>query len=172
MAESVTALLFSPEQILQEESLNLISRTSNEFYYTARNRLPEATKTRLDKILTGNLDTKDLVFEKVQFLEGCFGETQEEDLISLACELSYVKEFHDEDINSSEGCIIWTIEGDEKADAQIFYGGVAGSTGRLRIDDSLSYYLLKLSSVEEFHFQFPDESVCVLKYIDDHDCNL
>jgi hypothetical protein len=172
MAESVIALLFSPEQILQEESVNLIRRTGNEFYYTAFNRLPEATKTRLDKILMGNLDSKDLIFEKVQFLAGCFGEIHEEDLISLACEMSFVKEFNDDDINSTEGCIIWTIGGDEKVDVQIIYGGVAGSTGILRIDENLSYYLLKLSSVEEYHFQFPDESLRVLKYIDDHDCNL
>jgi hypothetical protein len=172
MAESVIALLFSPEQILQEESVNLISRTSNEFYYTACDRLQETTKTRLDKILAGNLDSRDLVFEKVQFLAGCFGEIHEEDLISLACELRYVKEFNDDDVNSTEGCIIWTIDRDEKADILIIHNGVAGSAGRFRIDEGLSYYLLKLSSVEEFYFQFPVESLCVLKYIDDHDCNL
>lgn len=172
MTESVIALLFSPEQILQEESVNLIRRTSTEFYYAACDRLPEATKTRLDKILTGNPDSKDLVFEKVQFLAGCFGEIHEEDLISLACELSYVKEFSDDDVNSAEGCILWTIDRDEKTDIQIIHNGIAGSAGKLRVDEGLSYYLLKFSSVEEFYFQFPVESLCVLKYIDDHDCNL
>ncbi|HZY26589.1 MAG TPA: hypothetical protein VFE71_12235, partial [Bacteroidales bacterium] len=101
-----------------------------------------------------------------------FGKIHEEDLISLACELSYVKEFNDDDLNSAEGCIVWTIDRDEKTDIQIIQNGVAGSAGKFRIEEGLSYYVLKLSSVEEFYFQFPIESLCILKYIDDHDHNL
>ena len=172
MAESTIALLFSPEPILQEESVNLIRRSSIEFYYSACNRLPESIRNRLNKILTGNIDSKDLVFEKVRFLAGCFGEINEEDLISPASELSFVKEFNDEDLNYPEGCILWTINGAETVDVQIIYSGVGGSPRRHQSDESLSYYLLTLSVVEEFHFQFPDESLSVLRYIDDHDSNL
>jgi hypothetical protein len=169
MAESVTAILFSPELILQEESVKLISRSNNELYSRACNRLPESTKNRLDKILTGDVDSKDLVFEKVRFLKGYFGEINEEDLISLASELRFVKRFNDEDLSNVEGCLIWKINRAGTAEVQINYGGVGGSGTMDQSDDSLSYYILTLSSVEEFHFQFPNESLAVLKYIDDHD---
>jgi hypothetical protein len=169
MAESVIAILFSPELILQEESVKLISRSNNELYSRACNRLPESTKNRLDKILTGDVDSKDLVFEKVRFLKGYFGEINEEDLISLASELRFVKRFNDEDLSNVEGCLIWKINRAGTAEVQINYGGVGGSGTMDQSDDSLSYYILTLSSVEEFHFQFPNESLAVLKYIDDHD---
>jgi ATP:ADP antiporter, AAA family len=173
MAESVIALLFSPEQILQEESVNLMKRTGNEYYLKACNRLPEISRTRMDKIFTGDLDKKDLIFEKVQFLAKCFSEIHEEDLISLACELHFIKKLIDDDnIDSGEGYIIWTIDSDDILDIQINYSGVAGSTARVRSRERTSYYFLTLSAVEEFYFQFPDEAVCVLKYIDDHDCNM
>jgi hypothetical protein len=83
-----------------------------------------------------------------------------------------VKEFNDEDLNYPEGCILWTINGAETVDVQIIYSGVGGSARRNQSDESLSYYILTLSAVEEFHFQFPDESLSVLRYIDDHDSNL
>ena len=41
MAESVTALLFSPEEIIQEESANLIARSNPELYMSASQRIPD-----------------------------------------------------------------------------------------------------------------------------------
>jgi hypothetical protein len=42
MAESVTALLFSPEEIIREEAANLIARSDSRLYHTAEERLPYA----------------------------------------------------------------------------------------------------------------------------------
>ena len=84
MAESVTALLFSPEGIIQEEAANLIARSNHELYRSASQRIPDSTRKRLDKIINGPTDKKELLFEKVQFLSKCFGVIPEDDLLSLA----------------------------------------------------------------------------------------
>ena len=42
MAESVTALLFSPEEIIQEEAANLIARSDSGLYHAAEERLPDS----------------------------------------------------------------------------------------------------------------------------------
>ncbi len=171
MAESVIALLFSPEQILQEEAANLIKHTGNEIYFSAGDRLPETIKKRIEMILNGSLDSRDLVFEKVRFLSKCFTEIDEDDLIQLASELIFVKEFSDENVNSTEGYIVWETDINGSGEVQIIYNGIAGSGSRLQYIKNQSYYFLSFSSIEEFHFQFPDESLPVLNYIDKHDNN-
>jgi ATP:ADP antiporter, AAA family len=171
ISESVVALLFSPEPILQEESVNLIKRSGKELYYSACNRLSDATKTRLDKILTGGLDRRDLVFEKVQFLVKCFNQIIEEDLISLASELYYSEEFTDSEMNSSDGCIVWTLDKDKPVQIQILYNGILGSVGSLLYKKNQPHYSLTFAAVEEYYFQYPTESLMILKYIDENDSN-
>jgi len=170
MAESVIALLFSPEQILQEESANLIKRTGNQLYHSACERLPEAKKERIVMILDDTLDCRDMVFEKVQFLSKCFSKIHEEELITLACELIFVKAFREEDMNPSEGYIVWKTETEDSGAVHIVYNGIS-SDNRLQYIKDRPCYLLPFCSVEEFHFQFPDESLEILKYIDSHDNN-
>ena len=68
MAESVVALLFSPENLLQEEAVRLIARSDIKLYKSVYNRIPVATRKHLDKIIDGETDKKEFLFEKIQFL--------------------------------------------------------------------------------------------------------
>ena len=109
LAESVVALLFSPEVIIQEESAKLIARSSRELYRSVSQRIPVSTKIKLDKIVNGETDKKELLFEKVQFLSDCFTGIPEEELLLLAGAMKYIKDFQTSSSSISDSCIIWTL---------------------------------------------------------------
>ncbi len=44
LAQSLIALLFSPETILREETAKLLSRSGREFYMAASDRIPVEAK--------------------------------------------------------------------------------------------------------------------------------
>ena len=56
MAESVVALLFSPESILQEEAVRLIARSDLKLYRSVYSRIPVASRKHLDRIIDGESD--------------------------------------------------------------------------------------------------------------------
>ena len=114
MAESVTALLFSPEGIIQEEAASLIARSNHELYRSASQRIPESSRKRLDKIIFGPTDEEELLFKKVLFLSESFGVIPEDDLLSLAGVMKYIKNIETETgLLLNESCIIWSLSGDK-----------------------------------------------------------
>jgi hypothetical protein len=171
MAESVTALLFSPEELIQEESANLIARSKPELYISVSQRIPGSIKTRLDKIINGTTAKEEFLYEKVQFLSKYFGVITEDELLSLACDMKYIKNFDSISIQSSGGCIIWPINGDNGSnEVHVVYSGeIERLTRKYQSRYNLSFYFLPLSAVEEYHFQFPDHSFEILKYIDNNE---
>jgi ATP:ADP antiporter, AAA family len=171
MAESVTALLFSPEELIQEEAASLIKRLAPGLYHSASGRIPEPIRKRLDKIITGENDAKELLFEKAQFLAKIFPRIQEDELLSLAGEMEYFENYDPEKINISEGCLIWPLESDpEYKEVYVVYEGENKRlTRRFQDDENLSFYFLDLNAVEEFYYLFPDKSFEVLKYIDNNE---
>jgi ATP:ADP antiporter, AAA family len=173
MTESVTALLFSPEELIQEESANLIKRSNPELYLSASERIPVSIKIRLDKIINNTLDKEEFLFEKVQFLSRKFGVIAEDEFLSLAGELKYLRILEKESIISSEGCIIWFLENDDVSDdVHVVYNkNIDRLTWKYQNEINLSFYLLPLSAVEEYHFHFPDKSFKILKYIDNKEVN-
>ena len=72
MAESLIALLFSPELILREETAKLLSRSGKEYYVQASDRLPGDVKETLDSIIGGNVNDYELLYDKVIFLKSLF----------------------------------------------------------------------------------------------------
>jgi ATP:ADP antiporter, AAA family len=166
MAESVVALLFSPEAIIQEESAKLIARSSKELYRSASHRIAESTKIRLDKIVNGETSEKALLFEKVQFLSNCFKGISEEELLQLAGELKYIST--PAELPLSAGCIIWNItdENPENKAYINFAEQTKDSDKKFTYAENCLYYVLPLSAVDDFHYQFPDKSFEILKYID------
>jgi hypothetical protein len=168
MAESVTALLFSPEELIQEESANLISRSNADLYISASQRISDSTKSRLDKIIDGTVVKEEFLFEKVQFLSKIFGVIVEDEMLSLAGELKFIKSLDREYFLSSERCIIWPVYDDKESNEVhvVFEGEIERLIRKYESGRNLSFYFLPLSAVEEFHFQFPDKSFEVLKYID------
>ena len=113
LAESVVALLFSPEGILQEEAAKLIARSSHELYKSASKRIPDSTKKRLDRIIDGETNERELLFEKVKFLSDCFTAIPEEELLSLATAMKYVKDFQTGSPLSSDDYIVWSLSDDK-----------------------------------------------------------
>jgi len=171
MAESVTALLFSPEELIQEEAANLISRSDSGLYLSASQRIPLTVKNRLDEILNGTTDKKELIFEKVQFLSTKFSGIEEDDLLLFASEMKYKNESNIESLDLTYGLIIWLLTEDNEKDSVhiLFDGETDRLAGLYQSPQNISVYYLPLSAVEQYHFQFPDKSSEILKYIDSHE---
>jgi hypothetical protein len=171
MAESVTALLFSPEEIIREEAANLIARSDTGLYSSAEERLPGAIKSHLVNIINGKMERKELLFEKVQFLAGHFIGIREDDLLSLASEMKYKAELYNESPDFREGLIIWQLSGENvTSHALVCYDGApAGSEIMNHHGQNISFYYLSFSAIEQYLFLFPDRSSIILKYFDEHE---
>lgn len=168
LAESVVALLFSPEGLIQEESAKLIARSSRELYRSASARISHSVKSRLDKIVNEETNTQDLLFEKVKFLSGRFPGIPGEDLMQMAGDLIYLKNGEKRFPSFPDGSIIWYLS-DEGLDVKTsinYNDQPIGNEDKMREIEGDVFYILPLSSVEGFHYQNPEKSFEILKYID------
>jgi len=171
MAESVTALLFSPEEIIQEESANLMGRSTRELYFAASGRIPGHIREQLDKIINGTADKKGFLYEKVKFLSTFFDGIPEDDLLPLALGMIHLNNFDNESLKHSEGSVLWVSTGEqENYNVHVLYSGEAENLiGKYMNRLNADIYLLPFLTVEEYHFQFPDKADYILKYIDDNE---
>jgi ATP/ADP translocase len=165
LGESVVALLFSPEVILREEASGVLSRSKKGLYAEVSPRIPSDKRERLKTIADGNAVQEALVYDKVRFLSSCFPGSNEEDLLSLACSTSFTKKITREILPADGGFILWS-----------------GSNNNIRIIYQLSelpekflqdgkdglYYILPLTAVEEFYYNFPEKAVNILNYIEEN----
>jgi ATP/ADP translocase len=163
LAESIVALLFSPEAVLQEESARLLARSGREIYSKASFRIPAKAKSRLDKIISSTTPSEALLYEKVRFLSACFRRTEEDNLLVLAENMLYIKSSEQSMLPPDGGFIIWPVNGENNGhDVKIVFEqkkeDVMG-----RLDHS---YLLPLDSVEKFCYRFPEQSGEILNYIE------
>jgi ATP:ADP antiporter, AAA family len=170
MKDTVIALLFSPEIILQEEIARLLARSYRELYKSVSNRIPSSVKIRVDKIFDGKITEAEFLFEKVEFLSRCFSEIQEEELITLASALIYCdsnKQFTD----FSGGSIIWHLNSENEISEIDVISDIKeiSDRGVLSGTNGTYIYLLPLNAVEQYHFQFPDKSLVILKYIEKYE---
>ena len=164
LTESVVALLFSPEKILQEESARLISRTSYELYKTVSKRIPVSSRKHLDIIAHGDYNEEDLLFVKVEFLSGCFISTAAEELIPLADKLVYVSSCKEAGRFFSGGCILWRLrKNKEVPEPELYYSEQSGTP---LTDSDDSCYILPFKVIEEHQYQYPENSLEILNYID------
>jgi len=168
MAESGVALLFSPEPVLQEEAARLIVRSSRELYKTVSLRIPDSSRKRLDRIVYGESDEKELIWEKVSFLSGCIKGIPEDELLHLSGEMKFFRDSGEGNPLHDNNCIIWPLEGAYKGHASIFYyEGEEKNRERKQLSgDNVSYYSLSLDAVEDYLNHFPERAPKVLKYID------
>jgi ATP:ADP antiporter, AAA family len=171
MAESVIALLFSPEILLQEESVNLMSRTNPKLYKSVSHRLPDSTRKRLDRIINGEISEMELLFEKVSFLSNYFIEIPEEELLPLAGVMKYTKEPGKGLSPFDNDCIIWSVS-DKKHSERVslyYYGEMKAQEADFIGKDHSSYYSIPLSNIEEYINQHPEKSSVILRYIENID---
>ena len=168
MAESVAALLFSPEGILQEEAARLIARSSRELYRSVSQRVSDSTKKRLDRIVNGETDENELLFEKIKFLTDFFKGISEEEMLALSGAMIYLKDIKTGLNFPSDGFIIWPLSADNSGrKVYINYNdSIHVNNQKFQPVDSSSYYLLSLDAVEEYQNHYPERSSDILKYID------
>ncbi|HNW56420.1 MAG TPA: hypothetical protein PLR88_01000 [Bacteroidales bacterium] len=167
MAESVVALLFSPEAIMQEESAKLIIRSKKEKYRSVFSRVPSASLKRLEKIINGEVDEKELLFEKVKFLSACFSVIPEEELISLAEVVRFMNDSKQDGCLLPENYIVWFLSDDNQVmETHVVYEGDTGNTGeKNKGRKKHQCYILPLNAIEEHNYQYPDNAFEMLKCI-------
>ena len=169
MEESVAALLFSPEEIIQEESANLIGRSNPEIYFSVSGRIPGSINKRLNEIIIGNADRKGFLFEKIKFLSIYFKGIAEDDLLPLAKGLWYFTNTNAESIIRFKECILW-ISSSQKDyfSVHVLYGG-ENLPEIYRNVQNTDIYFLPFITIEDYQFQFPDKSDSILQFLDDNE---
>lgn len=169
LGESVVALLFSPEQILREESARLIARSGRELYKTTSERIPEAIRNQLDKIVAGEITDKELVFEKARFLSSVFKGLNEDELLFLADKLAFSRNDKRGIYSQPSNTIMWSFSA-ENSEPEIFVNQEdITDPGKIARDIRTTCYycyVLPLSAVSEFKFQYPESSFGIFGYID------
>jgi hypothetical protein len=169
LGESVVALLFSPEELLREEAARLIARSGRELYKTASERIPETSRKKLDRIITGEINDNELVFEKVKFLSSCFAGVNEDELLFMAEKMAFATNDQRGLYSQPSDSILWSFS-NEKADPEVFInlGNSNDLSGVIKDIRTKCFfcYVLPLSSVKNFNFQFPESSYGIFKYID------
>ena len=166
LAQSIVALLFSPETVLREETAKLLARSGKDIYEEASDRIPLQAKERMEEIINGTIPEKELLYEKVKFLESLFHGMPEENLLFLAGKMKYTGKLVPELVPLLRNCILWKSNiGSPDFLAAIFYENVLdGIAGK---NSDASCYYLPLQAVEEYHYKFPEHSPEILKYIDE-----
>jgi hypothetical protein len=169
LGESAVALLFSPEEILREESARLIARSGKELYRATSERIPEAVRKQLDRIIAGEIMEKELVFEKVRFLTSCFREINEDELLFLADKMLFARNDERGIYSQPSNTILWSFSS-EGSEPEIFVNhediNDPGKIARDMRTTCYFCYVLSLNSVRDFNLQYPESSFRIYKYID------
>ncbi|MDP4222182.1 MAG: hypothetical protein Q8868_02620 [Bacteroidota bacterium] len=172
LEESVIALLFSPEEILQEEAAKLISRSNREIYLRVSDRLHDQVKRRIDGIIASETDSRELIYEKTRFLASLFPQIPVEELLYLSSRMSFLRNDKSGIFSQPSGTVLWSFS-DGSNDFRTFVNFNESTDMSSVIRDlrtSFSFcYLLPLNAVREFHFIYPESSWEIFKYIDDNE---
>lgn len=169
LCESVVALMFSPEGILQEEAARLIAGSDLELYRSVSQRIQVQTKIRLDRIINKETHEKELLLNKTMFLSSIFPGIPEEKLLFLAKAMKFTRILQAEFQLYTEGCILWSFTADVKypENVKVIFNANKKSDRFSMTREGSHFYILDLHSVEEFHYLFPEHSFEIFKYVDD-----
>jgi hypothetical protein len=166
MAESLIALLFSPELILREETAKLLSRSGREYYVQASDRLPGDVKETLESIIGGNVNDYELLYDKVIFLKSLFKNLPEESLLVLAGDLLSTDSLSPEYMPRENGYILWECDsGIHKCTTRIFYDNIL--KGISATENNSFCYILPLVDLEDYLNRYPEHTPVIYKYIDE-----
>ncbi len=166
MAESLIALLFSPEKILREETAKLLSRSGKEYFIQASDRLPGNIKETLDSIIRGNVKDYELLYNKVIFLKSLFPSLPEESLLVLAGNMVSAGFLSPEYLPRENGYILWECDsGGHECEAGIFYDNILRKISASGKDSFC--YILPLVDLEDFIARYPEHTPEIFKYIDE-----
>jgi len=165
--ESVMALLFSPEKILQEEAAYLIGRTDKKLFMEVADRLPGDSAERIGKIITGDFPAAEYIFEKAKFLSSLFNGIQKDELVLLAC---YIKYYNTTDfalLRETPDSILWKLQADFSiVDVSTVFQNNFAEFSEKNVSSDGFYYLLPFKAVEDFRNLYPEDSFEVFNYLD------
>ncbi len=150
--ESVVALLFNPEIILQEEAAGLLARAGKELYDKVSARIPQGIRERTGMITSGDAVKETLILEKAKFLASRFSGLVEEDLLSLAGSLSFTEKSMKRTLPGKGGYILWECTSDN---ARIVY--------EQDIISELTY-VLPLTALEDYCNHNTEKAGVILDY--------
>ncbi|MBK9390343.1 MAG: hypothetical protein IPN68_09185 [Bacteroidetes bacterium] len=167
LTESVVALLFSPEEILQEESVRIVAASGKELYKSIAHRLPASTRIRLDKLAGGEVASEELLFEKTRFLSACFPAVPEDEVMTLASHTELYRDFSSLSSHIGEYSMVWPVLSKRTTDrVHIHYEGRINEADiNAGISGIVAYYTLSLNSAEDFNYQYPESSFEIYNYI-------
>ena len=162
LSQSVIALLFSPEPILQEESAKLIARSGSDIYSSVSGRIDARLKNRIDMFINNEMAAEEMLYEKVRFLSSIFTGADEDYLLFLANSLKYLK-MPERNAFPSAGFILWSLSAGSEA---ILINNQSETNENItQIKSDEGFYLLPLTAVEDFYYQYPEHSSIILNYI-------
>ncbi|NLN30713.1 MAG: MFS transporter [Bacteroidales bacterium] len=166
MAETLIALLFSPEMILRQEAANLLSRSKSGYYRQVRGRIPEEMKNVSDNIISGKISRHELLYDRVIFLKSLLDKLPEEKLISLAEELRFADSLLPESLQEENGYILWECcSRSGHCETSIHFDSLLTDM-TLKTDDSF-YYILPLNALTDHLIRYPEHSTEIYKLIDE-----
>ena len=163
--QSAAALMFSPEEILREEAVRVITKTDTVLYESVSMRLPESSKIKLDKIANGEILEEEMLFEKTSFLRKNFNSIPEDKLLTLAAHLKYYKDFATLCSENPENVIIWHCSNDNTKKMIVHYEGKLNekkNNNKINSNNQ-SFYALPITAVYDFNFHYPECSMEILK---------
>jgi ATP/ADP translocase len=163
LAQSVIALLFSPEPILQEESAKLVARSDNKIYSSVSGRIKGGLKERISMFRNNEIPPEEMLYEKVRFLSGHFIEPDDDNLLLLADSMKYLKEINLNTLPATGGFILWDLSAGGEAIIIRNKPEVNVKIGEKKSEGE--FYMLPLSAVEDFHYKYPEQSLIILNYI-------
>ena len=161
LAQSVIALLFSPEPILHEESAKLIARSGSDIYSSVSGRIDAKLKDRIGMFINNEIAADEMLYEKVRFLSLLFTGADEDYLLFLANSLKYLRVLEKNALPAA-GFILWNLPAG--SEAVIINNQSETNEIIMRIKSDEGFYLLPLSAVEDFHYQYPEQSSVILNY--------
>jgi AAA family ATP:ADP antiporter len=168
MAESVVALLFSPENILQEEAVKLIARSDISLYRSVFNRIPLSVRKNLDRITEGEMGKCEFLFDKVLFLSGLIEGVVEDEMLYLARKLSFSDDIREAVSSFPDGFILWVMRPDNDFfPAQIAYSSnVEELLEKVNLTGHKSGYIISFKAIDEFLYQYPAYEERVMSVIE------
>ena len=157
--------------MLREEAVRLIVRSGKDLYGKTSGRVPAHEREKLERIISGKAQEKEFLFEKVMFLNSCFSEIPEDELLMLAGKMKYISNVKTELQLPADGFILW-IFGKDKSEPHLVIEYEDSGTIHKPFkspDDPAYCYLLPLSAVEEFDYQYTESSYGIYQFIDDNE---
>jgi ATP:ADP antiporter, AAA family len=166
--ESIMALLFSPEKILQEEAASLMVRSDRSFFKDIFHRIPAGTANLIRKIVSSEVTAPEFLFEKVQFLSGLIKTIPEDELLLLAGSMKCYSNDHFKNRVVAEDCVAWNIMPDFSVNEvfTVLDKNPAEIMANHKFSTESFFYILPLVTLEDFSKAYPGNSFELLRYLD------